>query len=367
MRFHLVGLPHTQSTAEYSNCAFNSLLRGFARMMTDRGHEVIVYSGEDNDAACTEHVTCISKEQQKRILNVAGPDDILKPPLDTELYLENNPIWAVWNSLVMEELKSRLQPHDFVCIIGGGTLFEPLITYANSRECIAVEYAIGYAGVSQRTFHAFGSSNWRHTVYGLGRMGNPVDQGWRMAFYDRVIPHYFDPNDFEYRDDKGDYLLYLGKIKEDKGVNIAARASEAAGRKLIVAGQGPTPVEYGEVLNRRIGPDERRELLAGAAGVFVPSLYVEPFGMVAVEALLSGTPIITTPWGGLEEINEPGVGFQCHTLRDFADAAAAVGDLTPRRCFTAGLKYAYATVSPQYERWFRDLEGLWNTEGWGAL
>lgn len=362
MRFHLVGLPHTQSTAEYSNCAFNSLLRGFAHMMKSLDHEVFVYSGEDNDAECDEHITCISKAEQKVLFNIEGPGDILTPPLDTILYQTHQPWWTMWNDRVWKAMRGRLRARDFVCIIGGGVLFEPLISYVRS-QAIPVEYAIGYAGISKATFHAYGASSWAHVIYGL----NP-DPTWRGKFYDRVIPHYFNPADFEYREDKDDYFLYLGKLKEDKGINVAARACEAAGVRFIAAGDGPTPVEYGEVRRHYIGPEERRDLLAGARGLFVPSLYVEPFGMVAVEGLLSGTPLITTPFGGVADINIDGeTGYECYTLKDFVEAVEVIDDaISPLRCRKEGMKYSYDNVRWMYQRWFDDLMGLWG-EGWGAL
>ncbi len=367
MRFHLVGLPHTQSTSEYSNCAFNSLLRGFATMMKSLGHEVIVYSGKDNDAPCDDHVACISKGQQKKLFRVEGPEDILKPPLDEILYQPHQPWWPMWNASVWKAMKPSIQPQDFVCIFGGGVLFEPLITNVLEAGAMAVEPAVGYAGIASRSFHAFGSDNWRHVVFGLQK-----PDGWRGAAYDRTIPHYFDPGDFEYRAKKDDYFLYLGKVKEDKGVNIAARACMATDTRLVVAGQGPTPIQYGELRNHYVGPDERRELLAGARGVFVPSVYVEPFGMIAVEALLSGTPIITSDWGGLADINQGGVGFRCNTLQDFVDATKVLkGDgigqrIDPMRCRARGELYTYDAVKLHYEKWFNDLSALYGL-GWDTL
>lgn len=362
MRIHLVGLPHTQSTAKYNNCAFNSLLRGQAAMMKSLGHEVIVYSGEDNDAECDEHVECISKAEQAEVFNIEGPGDILKPPLDSILYRWDSGWWAPWNDSVWSAMESRIQPQDIVGVIGGGVLFEPLIRSVLAAGGMPVEYAIGYAGISPNVFHAFGSDNWRHVVYGM----NPPTS-WRGAFYDRTIPHYFDPTQFEFREEKGDYFLYLGKLKEDKGINVAARACQAAGERLILAGDGPTPVEYGETLRRYIGPEERKELLAGAKGLFVPSLYTEPFGMIAVEGLLSGTPIITTPFGGLGNINKDGeTGFICNTLQDFVRATKNIDTICTGCCRNEGEKYTYNAVAPQYQRWYDDLQGLYG-EGWGAL
>lgn len=330
-------------------------------MMKSLDHEVIVYSGEDNDAPCDEHVVCISKDEQAALMDVHGPDDILKEPFVHRTYLPESPWWSDWNHRVINAMEPRAQQKDFLGLIGGGVLFEPLIAAMRSRM-IAVEYAIGYAGVSANSWHAFGSSNWQHVVFGLQRY-----KDWRGRFYDRCIPHYFDPEDFEYRSTKSDYLLYLGKIKEDKGVNVAARAAKATGNRLIVAGQGPTPVEYGEVRNRYIDAEERRELLAGARAVFVPSLYVEPFGMIAVEALLSGTPIITTPWGGLGEINIDGLtGFKCNTMQDFVNAVNRLDEIKPQACRDRGMNYAMNNVRHEYQRWFDDLDGLWG-EGWGAV
>lgn len=354
-------MPHTQTTAEYSNCAFASLLRGFATMMTDLGHEVFVYSGEENDAPAIEHIAVASKAWQKKTFNVEGPEDILKHPLDYNMYKEDAPWWGEWNKMVWGAMAPRIQPQDFVGIIGGGVLFEPLIQMAHQRGGMCVEYAVGYAGISPHTFHAFGANSWRHVVFGLQR-----PDGWRGAFYDRTIPHYFNPDDFEYREEKDDYFLYLGKLKEDKGINIAARAAKAAGVRLILAGQGPTPVEYGEVLNRRIGPEERRELLAGARGTFTPSLYTEPFGMIAVESMLSGTPVISTPFGGFSDIVTPGSGFQCNTLQDFVDAIPLCDTLKKRHVYYRGLDFSYDNVGQEYQRWFNDLMGLYG-EGWGAL
>ena len=60
MRFHVVGLPHTQTTKEYVNCAFTEKVRRFCLMMKDLGHEVYLYAGEENEAPCDELITCIS-------------------------------------------------------------------------------------------------------------------------------------------------------------------------------------------------------------------------------------------------------------------------------------------------------------------
>jgi len=360
LRFHVVSLPHTQTTAAYNNCAFAQLTRRFCAMMTSLGHEVVLYSGEDNDAPCAEHVTCITKLQQMELMGVSKPADILKYPFAGITYEPAQPWWRAWNKLVLKQASKRLQPGDFLCLIAGGVLFEPLIEAVHDRIIVA-EYAVGYAGVSKDSWHCFGSSNWQHVVFGLQQYAN-----WRGRPFDRVIPHYFDTSEFEYREIKDDYFLYLGKLKEDKGVGIASMVAKELGARIIFAGQGPTPIEYGEVQNKYIGVAERRDLLAGARALFVPSLYVEPFGMVAVEALLSGTPLITSPWGGLGEINVDGAtGYTCHILRDFMQAAREIDNIDPAACRERGLLYDMHSLKYEYQNWFADLDTL-RDKGWYA-
>ena len=74
MRFHVASLPHTQTTRAYETCAFTANVRKFADMMYARGHEVYLYAGEENEAACTEFIPCISKQRQRES-GFMGPED----------------------------------------------------------------------------------------------------------------------------------------------------------------------------------------------------------------------------------------------------------------------------------------------------
>jgi len=64
--FHVVSLPHTQTTAEYVSCAYTQKVIKFSKMMKDLGHTVYVYSSEENEAPCDEHFSIISKKEQKK-------------------------------------------------------------------------------------------------------------------------------------------------------------------------------------------------------------------------------------------------------------------------------------------------------------
>jgi len=146
-------------------------------------------------------------------------------------------------------------------------------------------------------------------------------------WYDAVIPNYFDLGDFEYRADKEDYFLYLGRVGPGKGVHIAMQIVEAIGGKLIVAGPGRLE-EMGTRTDRPVSEyvehvgvadvETRKKLMAKAKAMILPSTFVEPFCGVQVEAMLSGTPIITTDWGAFAEYNIHGVtGYRCRTFEQF--------------------------------------------------
>lgn len=351
MRLHVVGLPHTQTTKAYSNCAYTTKVRRFVPMMQSLGYDVTLYASELTDTE-GELVTCITRDEQAALIDVHGPQDVLKLPFEPE-----HPAWDVFNMRAAVKIAERAEPHDVVCLIAGRC--QARIAAANP-ELLSVEFGVGYSGVFS-AFKAFESYAWMHLVYGLGG-----DWNARGSFYDRVIPNYFDPDEYEFRADKDGYLAYVGRLNEDKGVQIAAQVAAVTGRELVVAGQGPI-IPEGCDYRGLVGPEERSKILAGASAVLVPSLYLEPFGGVAVEAMLSGTPAITTDWGAFPETVAHGVsGFRCRTLKDFVSAVAAADHLNPYDVEEHAMRYSTDQVRHTYDRWFTDLDGLWGP-GWSDL
>jgi glycosyltransferase involved in cell wall biosynthesis len=191
-----------------------------------------------------------------------------------------------------------------------------------------------------------------------------------------VIPNYFDLDDFEFCEEKEDYFLYLGRVYQGKGVDIAIRAAERAGVKLKVAGQGgivkemsnigftevPSHVEelgYADVATRK-------RLMAKAKGGLVPTIFHEPFGGVQVEFLLSGTPTLTTDWGAFVENNLHGVtGYRCRTLEDFAQGIRDIDKIDPKVCRQWAVdNFSLDRVAGMYEKAFTDFYNLKNGSGW---
>jgi glycosyltransferase involved in cell wall biosynthesis len=188
-----------------------------------------------------------------------------------------------------------------------------------------------------------------------------------------VIQNYFDPKDFEYTPEKKeDYFLFLGRVYEGKGINIAVQATEAIGAKLIIAGQNSlkemgyakTPDHVTELGYADV--ETRKRLMSRAKGAFIASLYNEPFGGVQVECLFSGTPTITTDWGAFTENNIHGLtGYRCRTFEQFTWAAKNIGNIKPEACRDFALNnFSLDVVAQKYEEYFQSVLNVYNGNGW---
>jgi glycosyltransferase involved in cell wall biosynthesis len=188
-----------------------------------------------------------------------------------------------------------------------------------------------------------------------------------------VIPNYFDPDDFEYSEHKDDYVLFLGRVTEIKGITTCLKATEAAGYKLKIAGQGAlsdlgyesTPPWAEELGYADV--EMRRKLMANARALIIATTYLEPFGGVVVEALLSGTPIITPHFGAFAEIQNGKTGFLCHTLGEYVQAIKQAHTIDPKECRARGMEYSLEAVAPHFEAWFAAILDCYTGEGWEQI
>lgn len=350
MRFHVVALPHTQVTRDFTSCAFTEKVRRFCIMMHDLGHEVILYAGEENEAPVTEHVVCISEDLRAAAV---GDQHYTTVSFDTNL-----PHWQVFNATVTDKMRERLEPKDFICLIGGYA-HKPIADAFPKHT--AVEFGVGYGGVFAK-YRVFESYAWMHSIYAGHNNPTAVDG----QFFDAVIPGYLEPEMFPAGDGDGDYYLYVGRVIDRKGYRIAQAVCEHLGKRLIIAGPGKGS-GYGEFVGN-VGPELRAALMGGAIAQFAPTLYIEPFGNVAIEAQVCGTPTITTDWGAFTETNINGLtGFRCRTLADFVKAAEDVKMLDRAAIRKHAIeRYSLDVVGKLYENYFLRLLTLWD-DGWYQL
>lgn len=350
MTLHLVGFPHTRLDGGFETCAYTQKVGRFRRM--DLGHDLVVYGGPGAD------VEVITEEQR---LELFGPDDAARLPL-----WPNDGQWQKFNLAVVGELAQRSSPGDLVLFAGGYSQKVIAEITLGALGLTACEPGVGYEGIFTDAC-AFESNAWMHHVYGL----KGIRDG-RLA--DTVIPNYFDPDDFPHLNQgDGDYLLFLGRVTLRKGPHIAAAIAAQAGMRLKIAGPGVTDVrpghlvaDYVDVIGDHvdylgaIDKSERAELLAGARAVIAPTVYLEPFGGVAVEAMMAGTPVIASDWGAFTETVENGVtGYRIRTPEQAAHALLAADELDSEKIRRHAIeRYSLEAVTPRFRQWFDSLASL---------
>jgi glycosyltransferase involved in cell wall biosynthesis len=350
---HVVSLPHTQTTKKYSVCAYTEKVRKFCTMMKSLGNTVFLYASENNEAQCDELITCITKKEQENLINVTGPENIQNISWDI-----THPSWVTMNTRVIDSIRQRKRSNsDIICIIAGCAQKNIMDAFPGLST---VEFGIGYQGVCA-PFMVFESYAWMHSIYTM-MFGKPFDCNGR--FYDDVIPNFFEVDDFPFSRKKEDYYLYIGRLIERKGVSVAVQACKAKGKKLIIAGnQGHIPNDCSYV--GLVGPKERGKLMSRAQAVFVPTLYVEPFGGVAAEALLCGTPVITTDWGAFpENVVDGRDGFRIRTLGEAMWAMDKVKDLDYLDiCLNARNRFSTDVLKYRYQDYFDRVASLRHKNG----
>lgn len=357
MTFHIVCLPHTIVNKEFISCAYTQKHLNWTKMMKSLGHTIYDYSGEGSQAECDEHISIITNEQRQHFW---GDNDWHKQFFNIE-WDSRKPYWMIANAMAIDGIRQRIKKGDIICLIGGHCQ-KPIADAFPNNKC--VEYGVGYTGVFSK-YKVFESYAHMHCVYGEMRQ---VDG----SSFDAVIPNYFDPNDFICSMEKEDYYLFVGRLVQRKGVELAIQACTKANKRLIIAGQGAisytnglistiTTAEFSAKGNFEyvgtIDVKRRAELMSKAKAVLVPTRYIEPFGGVAVEAMMCGTPVITSDWGAFTETVINGTtGYRIHDIDDMIPALENIKSLNYKIISEyAKNNYSLDVVKHKYDSYFKRI------------
>jgi len=349
MRIHVLGLPHTQTTEEFTTCAFTQKALNLCKMMHRRGHEVFHYGVEGSNPECTEHVDVMSEKEWEKRIGRPG----------TNYYnIETGGELASYHAKFAANMHAALAKRtgapgtEIICQTWGGAQR----TACEGIQQFLVESGIGYPE-SWADWRVYESYAWMHMHLGRDRLFG--GRKWYWA----VIPNAFPVENFTPNPNgkRGEDFLYLGRLNEDKGVGIAIDVAREVGRKIVIVGQGnPQPFLQGNPHARYmkpVGVEERRKLLANARAVFCLTQFVEPFCGVNVEAQLSGTPVITSDHGVFSETVVHGVtGFRGRAFEQWVWAAKNIDRIDGRVCREwAAANYSLERVALMYEEFFQQI------------
>lgn len=383
-RIHVFSVPHNPSHKDYSCCAFGQKARKLPWMLDYAGHEVYHYGNELSDVRCTEHISVTTETDLKE----AYGD--FREQSDFYKFSESDFAYKMYNLRLEHELRKRFMPGDFLCYVFAPyqkRLFHSLQDLQDARH---VESGIGYFN-SFMKYRVFESPGLR--AYHYGYFGNNSEQYWALSqeerekthydpntafpyseppVWDAVIPNSFDVEDFEFRTKKDDYFLYLGRIIPHKGVEEAMRIAAKLGKKLVVAGQGDFEKELGFKPWKNVelvGPvnvEQRKALLSNAIALFCLSRYWEAFGGVHIEAMLSGTPPISTDLGGYVHTIRSGYNGYRLNMNIYEQgvwAAKNADKIDPYNLRDFGLRFSNEQIALRYDEYFDSLSAMIENDG----
>lgn len=205
--------------------------------------------------------------------------------------------------------------HDHYGIVAKANPPVPTIRHSHSKGITGVQIPVYVSKMILRK-------------YGRGK-GHYIHNGIRLK-------------DYTYRSKKSGYLLFLGRLIEDKGAHLAIKIAQQTGKPLIIAGNMPDKRYFNTKikphLNSRIryvgpvGGTRKLDLLSRASCVLFTSTWDEPFGLVLVEALASGTPVLGFRKGAVAEVLRGMPQLLCSSTGQMIQKVRKQRYPSPERC-----------------------------------
>lgn len=322
MVFHCLSVPYSPTKKSVSLCAFVQKVYKFCDIMTKAGHAVYHYGHPDSEVNCTEHI------------NVTN-DDILKLSYgnlnswQTEGFNQNVGEKAVqiFNENCISELNKRIKSNKEFILCWFGYAHESCVKHFYDKA-IVVEPSIGYDSMFA-PIKIFETYSQMHKMHGGARQNIALGQEY-------VVYPGFDKNDFEFSDKKSNTALFLGRAIEAKGAKLVYDLCNHFHQEIIFAGpniMNLPDTKYCKFIGF-VNPQKRKELLRDAKFLFAPSLFIEPCNWTVIEAQFSGTPTITTDFGGFAEtVVQNKTGIRCRNLKEFEYAVRNISQIiNPKMC-----------------------------------
>jgi glycosyltransferase involved in cell wall biosynthesis len=183
-----------------------------------------------------------------------------------------------------------------------------------------------------------------------------------------VIHHGLILDQYPFSAEAGDGLVFLGRMSPNKGIDDAITSAKSVGRPLKIAAKMREPGEHRYFHDSiepqlssdieyigEVGLDEKVELLANAAALINPIRWPEPFGLVMIEALACGTPVVVNRAGAAPEIVDHGVtGFVADNFDELVSGLELVGTYERTACRAAvEQRFTHIRMARDHEAFYR--------------
>jgi glycosyltransferase involved in cell wall biosynthesis len=269
------------------------------------------------------------------------------------------PLPEVLHAAGAAEILADLEPD----VVHDHTLAGPLLALGRATPTVVTAHG-PVEGEIGRYYQRLGNAVCLVAISAAQRRSGP-DLPWAAT-----VPNGIPVEDYPFCRTKEDYVAFLGRMSPDKGAHLAIDAARAAGIDIVVAAKCNEAAEHAYFeaeIRPRLGAgvtwvgeadaDAKRALLARARALVLPLCWEEPFGIVMVEALACGTPVIALARGAASEIVAPGAGYLCSGVGELPGAIEAAASLDPATCRAAAWRFDAARMVEAYESLYMDLAG----------
>ncbi|WP_280264035.1 glycosyltransferase family 4 protein [Nocardia wallacei] len=300
------------------------------------GVEAVVAQLADALVDCGHRVTLLGAGRSGTKANfVRVWDDILADRL-------GDPFPEVLNALKVRRIITEIAQHDRIDIVHdhtfAGPLNAPMYKELGIPSVVTVHGPVD--GDASEYYRALGDT--AHLVAISDRQRSLAPElNWLGRVYNSIRP-----SEFPYQAEKQNFALFLGRYASYKGPDLALEAAHAANIPLVLAAKMNEPPEkaYFERSVRPLLSDRdivfgeadavaKKLLLSQARCLLFPIRWEEPFGIVMIEAMVCGTPVVALRGGAVAEVVEDGVtGIICDDPAELPAAIAKAGDIDPAAC-----------------------------------
>ena len=343
MRIHVVGVARNPSTPNIAVDPYARASYWLTTMLYRKGIEVYYYGHKSSTVECTQKFDIVDTEFHNKYFTTE---------FENNHWVDSQEAQDIFTSNAYDALISNIKQGDIIACMWSNQI--PKIKELQNQGVKVVDAHIGHLSYMGADYNIFTSTANQHFIYGKNNLDS-------CRWYDVVIPPICDSvNEFEYSHVKEGYILYLARLIEQKGINIFLDiAKHFTNKKFIIAGQGdisyynlPSNVEYIGYAHL----EDRKKLLSKASAVVSATYYIEPFGLTTIEANLSGTPVITTPWGGYTDNVIDGItGFKCSDFSDFINAINNLDKINSMNCRKFGEQFTAEVLIDKYIKYFKKV------------